>query len=331
MDGLVIAACIASILVTAVSAVWSFLLMKRAKAMAAHPIVLCTVAGLLVGIALLVVMPESVERLVRDRGWQADYVFLLFLLAPMVMFLVEHVVAEHAHTHRHGRIQQAEEAHVIDVSTGETQISTGKKATIKFNKGLGGGLQGCKPVGAPNEATKLLEDEARAREQWAAALGMGFRLAAWTLHAALDGVLLATCKSITVLVPFTCAVAICSLSDVAGLYVYFRARKCTDSFMVLALGSFCCAFPLGTAITLVAMHSGGSGLALDPMRCVMAGLFVYMGFFELMPQLPDPSERKEILKHYLGFSLGLLIAYVADMIEDSMRAHGERPHAAFIL
>ena len=295
--------------------------MRRAKAISAHPLVLCTVAGLLVGIALLVVMPESVEHLVRDREWKADYVFLLFLCAPMVMFLVEHVVAEHAHSHRHSRnSQQVEEAHVIDVSSGDTKVNTGKAAKIQFNRS--GSFQGCKPIGAPNERSKLLEEAAASRERLSTALGMGFRLAAWTLHAALDGVLLATCRKIAVLVPFTCAVAICSLSDVAGLYVYFRARKCTDNFVAIALGCFCCAFPMGTAVTLAAMHAGFSGNALDPTRCIMAGLFVYMGFFELMPPLPDPSERKEILKHYLCFSLGLAISYVADVFEDSMRNRG---------
>ena len=38
------------------------------------------------------------------------------------------------------------------------------------------------------------------------------------------------------------------------------------------------------------------------MRCLAAGLFIYMGFFELMP--PLPHGQWPALKYFLAFSAG---------------------------
>ena len=60
-------------------------------------------------------------------------------------------------------------------------------------------------------------------------------------------------------------------------------------------------------------------LVLDVLRCVMAGLFVYMALFELAP--PHAHGRVQNLKYFCAFSFGLMSAYMADMFEDSMHSH----------
>ena len=60
---------------------------------------------------------------------------------------------------------------------------------------------------------------------------------------------------------------------------------------------------------------------LSVLRCVMAGLFVYMALFELAP--PHAHGRLNNLKYFLAFSFGLLSAYVADLFEDKMHSHQE--------
>lgn len=62
-----------------------------------------------------------------------------------------------------------------------------------------------------------------------------------------------------------------------------------------------------------------NALVLDVLRCVMAGLFVYMALFELAP--PHAHGRGQNLKYFVAFSFGLLSAYMADVFEDSMHSH----------
>ena len=62
-----------------------------------------------------------------------------------------------------------------------------------------------------------------------------------------------------------------------------------------------------------------NALVLDVLRCVMAGLFVYMALFELAP--PHAHGRGQNLKYFIAFSFGLISAYMADMFEDSMHSH----------
>ena len=58
---------------------------------------------------------------------------------------------------------------------------------------------------------------------------------------------------------------------------------------------------------------------LDVLRCVMAGLFVYMALFELAP--PHAHGRLQNFKYFCAFGFGLASAYLADVFEDNMHGH----------
>ena len=325
-----LASMLASMLIAASTAVFGAVLMVRGRATSPSPLVLCAVAGLLVGMSLLVVLPQATESL-SEQGWRMETIFILFLVSPMVMFFVEHIVVEHthgglhsdqtAHVHFKGGEAKEHQVHVINILA-PTQPSEPFKFTGLSN------TKGSSPRARAGERAGLLskvdqgDAEHRCRERLAAALklvsvifGTGFRLLAWLVHAALDGVLLATSKKLSVLIPLTLAVAICSFGDMACLYVYLSARKCSERWKVVVIASFCSGYPLGTGVTILVLKEA-PGIALNILRCVLSGLFIYVGFFELMPPLPHGQMHS--LKYFLAFSTGLVIAYLGDAIEDNV-------------
>ena len=62
--------------------------------------------------------------------------------------------------------------------------------------------------------------------------------------------------------------------------------------------------------------------AVSALRCLAAGLFIYMAFFELMP--PFPHGQLNNLKYFAAFCVGMSGAYLGDLIEDSVHAMGWR-------
>ena len=336
MDSQATASLIASVLVGLSTSAFGAMLVVQGRVTSPSPLIFCGVAGLLVGISLLVVLPQAAESL-HEQGYKMETVFVLFLAAPMVMFIVEHVIVEHthgglqagqtAHVHAVGGGAQQHQVHVINISSAVAPKD--RERGIKFNgfnkKATFNGMNtvGCAPCGTGEP--DLLDQEARKRQklkeqriemlkQASEAFGVAFRLFAWLVHALLDGVLLATSQEIAVLVPLTFAIAICSIGDVAGLYVYLAARKHSENFRIFAIVLFCLCFPIGTGITLAVLRQAILMLAI--MRCLVSGLFIYMGFFELMP--PLPHGQWPALKYFLAFSVGLGVAYLGDAFEDNM-------------
>ena len=286
--------------------------MHRATSLSASPLVLCSVTGLLIGIALLVVLPQSVESLIA-QGWAAENIFSLFLAAPMAVFFVEHVVI--VHEHGHPELDADGRPHVHDENCGHGPPSIPHAVTFNADGSR-------TPVGKVSERSGLINGKKPASEldRWFEWWGLVLRLGAWVLHALLDGVLLGTTDTLSVLVPLAFAILICGIQDTAGLYIFFTARSCSPRFVAVAVASFGCAFPLGAAVGLVAFHDMHTRTSLlSVLRCVMAGLFVYMALFELAP--PHAHGRLNNLKYFLAFSFGLLSAYVADLFEDKMHSH----------
>ena len=320
---------IASVLIATCAAAFGAVLMVRGRATSPSPLALCAVAGLLVGMSLLVVLPQATESL-SEQGWKMETIFILFLVSPMVMFFVEHIVVEHTHGLRSGQTvhvgsesgeAKEHQVHVVSVSASVQPSEPFKFTGVSDTKGPS-------PRARAGERAGLLskddqgDAEHRCRERLEASLkvasvifGTGFRLLAWLVHAALDGVLLATSRKLSVLIPLTFAVAFCSFGDVACLYVYLSARKCSERWKVVFVASFCCAYPLGTGVTIVVLKEA-PGIALNILRCVLSGLFIYVGFFELMPPLPHGQMKS--FKYFLAFSTGLVIAYLGDAIEDTV-------------
>ena len=80
-------------------------LLYRGTSLSASPLVLCSVTGLLIGIAMLVVLPQAFESLLTKELWPAERIFALFISAPLIMFFLEHVIIDHEHVH--GTVQPA--------------------------------------------------------------------------------------------------------------------------------------------------------------------------------------------------------------------------------
>tara|TARA_B110001452_G_scaffold129337_1_gene107507 strand:- start:778 stop:1545 length:768 start_codon:yes stop_codon:yes gene_type:complete len=242
-----VASLLASLVAFSSCATFGGMLLYRGKSFSASPLALCALSGLLVGIALLVTLPSALETLLEDEDWPAEHVLLLFVTSPLVMFFMEHVIVEHthghlgggqvAHVHMQGGGPASHQVHVIDVSPDSAKGPTAPGAPIRFS-GTCRTSDTCQPCatapGPADERSSLLmkkKEKARKaeplRQQAARAVGITFRLFAWLLHGSLDGVVLGATTGLAVLIPLTFAVSVCSLQDVAGVYVYFSSRKCT--------------------------------------------------------------------------------------------------------
>ena len=93
MQRAALASLIASVLVAASTAGFGTVLLVRGEVVVVSPLMLCMLAGLLVGISLLVVLPQATDSL-GAQGWQTESVHVLFLLAPMAMYFIENIMVE---------------------------------------------------------------------------------------------------------------------------------------------------------------------------------------------------------------------------------------------
>ena len=88
-------------------------LLYRGTSLSASPLVLCSVTGLLIGIAMLVVLPQAFESLLTKELWPAERIFALFISAPLIMFFLEHVIIDHEHVHAGGPAVGPEGEHTV--------------------------------------------------------------------------------------------------------------------------------------------------------------------------------------------------------------------------
>jgi len=280
-------------------------LLYRGTSLSASPLVLCCVTGLLIGIAMLVVLPQAFENLLTKELWPAERIFALFVSAPLIMFFLEHVVIDHEHVHVGGPAGGPEGENCDHENCDhEPNIPYAMRFTPAKEAGESTPLQP-----AEKEASGRCPD-----------FGLLLRLWAWMMHAMLDGVLIGSAEQLAVIIPLSFAILVCAMQDVAGLFIYFNARGATTRFVAIAIVLFAVAFPIGAGISLVVFRdSKENALVLDVLRCVMAGLFVYMALFELAP--PHAHGRGQNLKYFVAFSFGLLSAYMADVFEDSVHSH----------
>ena len=345
MQHAALASMIASALVATTTAAFGSVLLVRGTVVEVSPLMLCAIAGLLVGVSLLVVLPQAIDSL-GAQGWQTESALCVFILAPMVMFFIEHIIVadtrgglvdgQLAHVHIQGGGPKGHQVYVINVSKLAERVDP--EQPVKFNQTTQE-CQECRPMPPHplvdekrqplmDERSSLLattkgrirprirpriSDSVAALKRCSTGFGVGFRLFAWIVDAALDGVLLATSRELTVLIPLTAAICLCSSGDVVCLYVYFTARKCSECFKAFAIAMVCCAFPIGCGLTLAVLKE--FPITLNTLRCVVSGLFIYVGFFELMP--PIPHGQLNSLKYFTAFSAGMLCAYLSDTFEDS--------------
>jgi zinc transporter ZupT len=279
-------------------------LLYRGTSLSASPLVLCCVTGLLIGIAMLVVLPQAFESLLTKDEWPAERIFALFVSAPLIMFFLEHVIIDHEHVHAGGP------AGGPDHTVCDENCDHGPNIPYAMK------FPSAKEAG---ESTPLQPAEKEASGR-CLDFGLLLRLSAWMMHAMLDGVLIGSADQLAVIIPLSFAILVCAMQDVAGLYIYFSSRGASTRFVATAIVLFAVAFPIGAGISLIVFREKNeNALVLDVLRCVMAGLFVYMALFELAP--PHAHGRGQNLKYFIAFSFGLISAYMADMFEDSLHSH----------
>ena len=140
-------ALISAIVIGLIAVSLGFGLIYRGTTLSASPIVLCSVTGLMVGIAVLVILPEAVESMI-ELGWKCEHIFLLFLFPPLIMFFFEHVVVEHSHdipgdfagapgaAHEHDEScrHQTPIPYAMKFSTDGSPVSVSERTPLKYGK-----------------------------------------------------------------------------------------------------------------------------------------------------------------------------------------------------
>ena len=370
-----------SFLIALATLITGMTLVRYGKGLTFNPLILCSVTGLLIGLALLVVMPQAVERLVQVMD--PEYVFLLFIGAPVAMFIFEHVVLEHEHLHMQadGNMKGCDDADCegcvpenskppesslpgagwsmgmpgkkkkqgTNTPSERTPLIKSGKAAVAPAKATAGspaednaGMRVQRSKSMPSDVSRRRDDESSGAPSAAPAPAVGasespkgcpgwvrllmeqssliMRLGAWVLHSLFDGIILGSSDSkASVQLPLGFAILVCAIQDVAGMYIYFTARKSGRGMLITGIVCFCAAFPIGTGACIAALYGTKESQVIDIMRVCMAGLFVYMALFEMAP--PHAHGRLQNLKYALAFCFGLASAYLADAFEESMHPH----------
>jgi zinc transporter ZupT len=338
-----------SVIIGVVTMTMGLMLVYHGTKMSSSPLILCSVTGLLIGLALTVVLPQALERLMT--AMPAERIFMIFILAPLLMFIWEHVVLDHQHVHplADGTTTGCSEVGCEDgcgmpVAPPDTSAPGGgwafkpKKAKPSERSTLLG--KGKKGAVAPSgEAAAAGGGEPWTRrwmpkmlrpgcqpvwliwlfEKW----GLLSRVAAWLIHSFFDGIILGSSDPRPqVMLPLTFAILVCAVQDVAGMYIYFSTRKVDRTFLIVTIVGFAFCFPAGAGVSVAAFWGQRQSEWVDLLRVALAGLFVYMALFEMAP--PHAHGRWNNMKYALAFSFGLGSAYLADAFEEAMHPHRQQ-------
>jgi len=274
-----------------------------------------------------VMLPSALKSVQHGPSADASLqrLMLLFCGAPLVMYVVHHLLL--GHTHNHG-----DDANGCDCEPPPKRVARALMGSRpKFCPPVPeaamlpgpGGKVSCPPSSVPTSPSTQ-----RSRLYSACAEGTLVLLRAlpYMLHATIDGALLGTTQSPTTLASLALSVALCALQDVGTILVNLAATKSSKRVMLVTSALFGISFPVGTALVLV-MTTASTASAAGPespegavssLRAFAAGLFVYMALFELAP--PHASERLTHLRYLLAFVAGLAIAYMSEAAEDWVAA-----------
>jgi hypothetical protein len=132
------------------------------------------------------------------------------------------------------------------------------------------------------------------------------RLGAWIVHAFFDGVLIAGADSVRALLLITFSIGLCGLVDVGVLLHQLKGLGIGNRAIVGAIVAFGIGFPAGALFTLRV----STAIGMHILRMLSAGIFFYMGTFELAPPHTHGRANALVLV-YLPFVAGAMLAYVA--------------------
>jgi hypothetical protein len=297
------------------------------------PVAKCVVAGLLTGLGLLVMVPSALD--LRPPGFPVAHLLLVFCAAPVGMYLIHHVVLEHQH-----QPGGSCGPHLIQVDAkGKGPAAFITSGTLKFNSSPAfcvstkqaakvpacGGNTPSKCGKAPQRANDvslgLLEagTTPETREALVACTSVLLRAVPYTLHASIDGAVLATATSLRMLTSLALPIALCAVQDVGTLLVALTACRASHRAKLIISGCFGLGFPLGASVALaLGTLSSSSSADLALVRAFAGGLFVYMALFELAP--PHAPDRRTHLRYVLGFVAGLVVVALSEDLELQLAA-----------
>ena len=411
----------------------AIILGERAEAAASHPLLAATVCGLMTGLGLLVILPDTIEELVHEAGWPVERVMLVFLSSILVLFCIDHCFLEHQHLPPAGSsMAPATETALTPAECPATETALNVVAVAEVDPEAArasDAAQACEPC-EPCEPCDETDDSSRRNSLWtsgrlsrvasaqrtsttaqqlpvpqstrececencdrvdafalfsfaprlAAAkqqrkaasrpkgvllesgplsdavlvempsttpgasegrasrvsvsgghspvaapppqpsrvsrlLAVALRMMAWMLHAMIDGMLLAGAASLPVLLITALPVSICAIQDVAAFTVSMTKSGCSKRQLVLGLGLFSLSFPLGGIGAYLLFAESGSDVFVHVIRCIVAGIFVYMAAFELAP--PHSHNRYVNAMYAIAFAVGASCALSIELIEEA--------------
>jgi len=128
------------------------------------------------------------------------------------------------------------------------------------------------PANDDEPARTLLWQPAR----WQRTCAVTLRVSAWMMHAMIDGMVLASAPSTSVLAATTVPITVCALQDVAAFTVAMaRLGASSRRSLTAAVVALSCAFPIGALASHAVLERASSDTAVNVVRTVVAGVFTY--------------------------------------------------------
>lgn len=304
------------------------------------------ISGLLAGLSLLVLLPSAMDSLHElGPGHRLDRVLLCYCLGMVFPYFFHHVVLGHSCAMHH--------------AADEPQDSTARPSQPLWAKQGGGKKKsdGCKPLwatqggkkndGCSNDACYMCPDQnltpdkappyppsssglaSRVLSRAATTCAVLLRVSAWAAHALLDGYMLGSAQSLSMVGAVALPVGLCAMQDSTSLVIGYLSRGETKREALASLLLLGACFPIGAggAILLVRFPfavGGAPHLAtLLHLKAFTAGIFLYMAIFEFAP--PTPHGRMQSLSALLAFCTGLALAWTAEAFEDTMATMATPP------
>ena len=114
-------------------------------------------------------------------------------------------------------------------------------------------------------------------ERWQRTCAVTLRVSAWMMHAMIDGMVLASAPSTSVLAATAVPITVCALQDVAAFTVAMaRLGASSRRSLTAAVVALSCAFPIGALASHAVLERASSDTAVNVVRTVVAGVFTYI-------------------------------------------------------
>ena len=282
----------------------------------------CFVSGLLCALGLLVMLPAALKQLPKHES--PERVLQVFFAAPLLMFFVHHVLLDHQHGDGHVHQPAAPngssdaedlEASCVCQSMPAKEDPPNRRPLFNNWKGFNKPTS-CPPVNTPLAKPKLPPAPSPPTNRTSLWIFVEVLLRAtpFTIHAFIDGALLGSAHSATILAPLVMCVGLCAVQDVGTILLSLSASGATRHVKLITIGCFAAGFPLGALVTVAAVGGVSDGAFQLTLRAFAAGVFLYMALFEMAP--PGHTHgRLANGRHLCAFVAGVGLVLLSEAVE----------------